>query len=240
MGEDHRFEDPDYIAWADGLTEAVDPADGQRIGLVRAGFLEALVEDPRVIDRLPALLAAMEKLHKAIEISGRDHPDTEQATREFSGINEHLVREKLRLDWPWVMGALLRTTSRMIQEGIEDPRAALPPVGDYTVVSPPFKIEVGSGIPLAEVIEELRGLLTKLEAMAANTGDDQARRHAVRSSDDANIRAWGRWYYERVVKPESPKTSERAVAKAYGKDRKTIREGVAEARRLLSLSIPRF
>jgi hypothetical protein len=236
MGED-RFEDPRYIDWADSLTVPVVAADGQRLGLVRAGFLDALVEDPRVIERLPDLLAAMEKLRTAIDTSGRAHPDTQQANREFCGINERLVREELRLDWPWVMGALLRTTLRMIRDEIEDPRAALPEVGDYTICSPPFKIEVGQGIPLDEVIDEVRDLLAHLEEMRADTGaSDAARRHAVRASEEADVRAWGRWYYERVIK----KTSERAVARAESKDRKTIRDGVEKATRLLSLGIPRF
>ena len=154
---------------------------------------------------------ALRELDNLIEHCRGRRRAVEQGTREVNGINEHLVREELGLDWPWVMGALLRTTIRMLKEGIADPGAALPEVGDYTICSPTFKIEVGQGIPIDEVIEELRDLVATLEKMRADTGaSDAARRHAVRSSDDTAIRAWGRWYYERVVKG----TSERAVARA--------------------------
>lgn len=227
-----------YISLWDDVQETVGPADGQKITLVRAGFLEQLVEDPRVIKRLPDLLEATQALAEALEAGGRTHPDVARVNLGCRRISEQLVREELGLDWPWVQGAVFRTVIRMLKRELPDMHAGLPPLGEFVVYSPTIRIKVGPGIPIDEVIQEIRDLLTRLEQIQAEAmKPDPVRRHAVRSEDEARIRAWGRWYYRRFV---FPKITERALARDEQKDRRTIRVGVAEAKRLLSLGSYRF
>jgi hypothetical protein len=223
---------PGIIDWADGYQDGVTTMEGQRIAQVRAGFLGDLVEDPRVFRRLPALLEQVREFYEAGD--GRSG----EAADAFLTPGVQLVQEELRLDWPWVVAALYRTVDVMLRRGIEAPRKALPEPGETVLVTAnDATFETKGGLLYEENIERLRDAIAQMEHHKAQAiADDDARGQAMRAA--ASYRAWGKWFY--AVRVKRPPTSIRALATADRKDRKTVRDGIAEAKRLLSLGRYKF
>ncbi len=98
-----------YAGWADDFQDSVTAADGQRIVQVRAGFLEALVQDPRVLRALPAWLKKAQEadqvLREAAERAEKDLLTVEEALMK----NAEAVTESGRAaDWAQLGMQLVR------------------------------------------------------------------------------------------------------------------------------------
>jgi hypothetical protein len=223
---------PGIIDWADGYQDGVTTMEAQRAAQVRAGFLEELVEDPRVYRRLPALLEQVREYYEAGKrLSG-------EAADAFLTPGVQLVHEELRLDWPWVVAALYRTVDVMLRCGIEAPRKALPEPGETVLVTAnDAAFETKGGLLYDENIERLREALAQMEQHKAQAiAPDDARGQAPRAAE--SYRAWGKWFY--AVRVKRPAASINGLATADRKDRRTVRAGIAKAERLLSLGRHKF
>jgi hypothetical protein len=219
-----------FVAEADALGAGIDLNTGRRAIAVRAGFMEALIVDPRVLVRFREWL---EQLATA--------PDTLNTDTVLP-----LVLEELGLRWPWCAMDILDTLHRMITLKIDDPVKALPPM-TAGVLAPPmaafFEIEEGGGETVDEACarwEELdrtvRAELSAAKEAAAGGRTPKGEQH---------LRLWGRWFYEaRVKRPAEPVVK---IAARHHLDaghsgrfenhdcRKQVRHAIEESERLLNL-----
>jgi len=236
--------DPDWRAYMPEADElpAASTAEAQRILEVRAGFMEALVHDPRVVALFQGWVDQAQQSARAA--AGAVPPEL-----VFDDIMP-LVEVELGLRWPWVAIELLHTFHRMIELQIADPARALPPAGAVGVLAPQFKFDfaVEDGESTAEVraklallVSEVLALLRKVEAEA-----DAGPPHKAPRKDTGYLRTRGRWFYEmRVRRPPAkitPLAAEYHATQGHpGRFvdhdcRKQIRDGLREAERLLALN----
>jgi hypothetical protein len=217
-----------FVPEADALGARVDLNTGRRAIAVRAGFMEALIADPRVVLRFHGWV---EQLATA--------PDTLNTDDVLP-----LVLEELGLRWPWCAMDILDTLHRMITLKIDDPVKAFPPMA-AGVLAPPmvtvFEIQEG------EAVDAVRARWQQLSA--AVLGELDAAEEAVASGripkGEQHLRLWGRWFYEaRVKRPAEPVIK---IAARHHVDaghpgrfenhdcRKQVRRAIDESERLLNL-----
>lgn len=237
--------DPDWRAYMPEADElpAANTGEAQRILEVRAGFMEALVHDPRVI----ALFQGW--VDQARQYSARAAGGAVPPELVFDDIVP-LVEVELGLRWPWVAIELLHTFHRMIELQIGDPAGALPPAGAVGVLAPQFKFDfaVEDGESTAEVrarlallVSEVLALLRKVEAEA-----DAGPPHKAPRKNTSYLRTYGRWFYEMHVRRSPGKITSlaaeyHATQGHHGRFedhdcRKQVREGLRQAERLLALN----
>lgn len=148
-----------YLEEADELP-AASSAEAQRILEVRAGFMEALVHDPRVIALFEGWLGQLAH-YGELEDRGEGPVDP-----VFDVLP--LVQVELGVRWPWVAVELLHTFHRMVQLRIADPVKALPEPGSPGVLAPRF--ELGFTVEHGESTEEARARLTVIVAVRRSEG----------------------------------------------------------------------
>jgi hypothetical protein len=217
-----------FIPVADLLLPDVSLNEGQRVFLVREGFMEALVHDPRVLRFFESWIAAAR--------AGAPFDDPTS-----------FVADELGLRWPWCTVGLMETFHRMVLLVKDfDPAKALPPPGEAVVLAPPIKLtfRTKDGESVQSARFRLLSLVVDALVLFDETekpvdGADRAPR-----KDTEYLRTWGRWFYEaRVRKPPTTimaiATEHHAASRHPGKFedhdcRKQVREGIAEAEHLLS------
>lgn len=234
-----------FVPEADVFQPSVSQAEGAEISLTRAGFMEAALEDPRVLRRVGVWIGLLREYAQLVA-TGAAPP-----TLDIGPDVIRLVRDELGLPWPWVAVDLLTTIHRMDELKVDEPVQAMPPAWEIAVLSPLFTIEVQDGDATDDVRAELLRALTALDhAEAAAKGKRQQK--GPRGAGDY-LRTWGRWYYEARVR--RPAKSIRAIAAAHHAaqahvrdlgdtehhdDRKHVRKAIAKAERLLSLGAYSF
>ena len=215
------------MAEADALGAGIDLNTGRRAIAVRAGFMEALIADPRVIRQLDGWL---EQLATAADTLNTDTVLP-------------LVLEELGLRWPWCAMDILDTMHRMITLKIDDPVKALPPMTAGVLASPMVTVfEIQEG----EVVDAARARWLQLSAavLAELDAAEEAVVGGRTPKGEQHLRLWGRWFYEaRVKRPADPVSR---IAARHHVDaghpgrfedhcRKQVRQAIDEAQRLLNL-----
>jgi hypothetical protein len=212
-------------------------ADGKRAVEVRAGFMEALIQDPRSVRHFLAWLDACER-HAAELKAGKK--------RQAPMLDvETLVRDELGLPWGWLTTALLDVFHRMVLSKTVEAEQVLP-AEEARVLAPPlclwFSVEVGESNNDARkrLTDLYEGAIAEFDAadraLSGGIATRQSARRRRSGTDDADtghLRDYGRWFYKARV--ANPVKSIRAVAFESKCDRSTVRDGIAEAERLLSI-----
>jgi len=233
-----------YVPWADSL-EGVSVADAERIKVLRISVLRALVSLPLVANECARWAPTLQAARQAALSSPERAVDIEALGLDL--VAARFIKEQLRLNWVWLVPALIETVHRMIARSTDTLADALPPIGEYVVASPDVRFQVHheDAIPIDDVIAEAESLVARLK---------QHKRDATKSGkgprkDPAYLEGWARWLVEhRIGKREiSDLARENHLAAGhrgrYPQDcdcRKQIYHGIAEAERLLSLGIQTF
>ncbi|HUF93614.1 MAG TPA: hypothetical protein VMR23_14655 [Candidatus Limnocylindria bacterium] len=216
------------VAELDLFRPDVRMEEAHRSLLVRGGFMEALLGDPRVIRQFTTWC------ERAFKPKGK--VDVDDAL-EF-------VRDELGVSWPWCVEGIVTAWVRMARAGrivstegatavVEFPDADADLGEEAAVLAPPLVVwfTTHDGEATDEALERwkdvdaaVRGELTRAEAAHAG---------GPRGKQPDDHRARGRWFYQaRVARPPR---SINAIARENSVARATVRNGVNGAHRLLDL-----
>jgi hypothetical protein len=226
---------------ADAFTPGATTAEAARALAVRAGFMEALVRDPRVIRLLTSWVNQLVRWDEGVKANGQ----ARRLVLKPKGSLLRLVLEELELSWAWLPVEIMHVFHRMVQLKEPDPAAALARPTSVGVAAPPLSVTfaTGDGETTEQAWARLQALCADVRAEFDRATKELARGWAPK--DGARLRTWGRWYYEaRVAHP--PKTimalaidnHRRARHPGLFGDhdcRKQVRDGIKQAGRLLGL-----
>lgn len=196
-----------FLEASDAFRYGTTVEAARRSLVVRRAFMDELIRDPRVVGRFQEWRSEF-----------RDDAPSDTALLK-------LVRDDLQLRWGWcvveIVSAyfrwLLHLPSSVTREAV------------ITVLAPAIEFKTRPGESCVEVIERLdavrEGLLSVLRTAVGQPGRKRKR--------DEHLRRIVSWYYARNVAATNP--SLRSLSFAAGCDRKTVREGIAEAGAYLGL-----
>jgi hypothetical protein len=217
-------------SWAFRLRPRSSRTDLLRFGYVVEGLRGALREDPRVLERVAGWRSGVTATFPSV-----GEAEIEQACL--------FVRDELGLPWPWVAYDLLLSYAPGAESLSLWPR--------QIVIPPPVTVhsEQVPGETIAEardrIIIACGEALARLDAVERRLLG-RGRRGKAPKNDGEHLRDWGRWFYEvRVRKHRSVSAVARSLLahrNHVGADlldcgcRNAVRDGVEEARRLLSLA----
>ena len=228
------------------LIDGVSAADHQRFAAAAAGFMEALVEDPR----LTALQASWRADMKAVLwlcVAKVLEVDTRQVPAPILAV-EHAMRfveKDLQMPWPWVAVVLLQDClfdafSEISGEPLERTVHA-----KSIVIAPPLHLTPIPGESTEEQRQRLADAWSRLEfaEQRALDGTRTGRRRAPKNRG-AIHQDYGRWFYEAEFRV--PRRTHHALGRELAVHRnhahpvvcdcyKTVSRGIKEARRLFGL-----
>jgi hypothetical protein len=218
----------EFVPWSDPDRPVVPLADyiatddlatAQRVVAVRRGFLEAMLGDLRVLRLLEKWIIGSPLKSRLVVAS-----------------MEKLLRTECGFTWPWCVVEILSVLKRMLRLKIGDPLQAMRSA-EAGVQAPSLKIqfETYEGESTDEAFERLTWIYRECIAILAEAEAAVRGGNRRAPKDDAYLKTWGRWFYERhVAKPS--KTLYRIAEENGGQDsRKRIRVAIRDAGRLLEL-----
>jgi hypothetical protein len=207
---------------------------GRRALAVQWGFVEELLRDPRVVQRMRGW----------IERGLKGRLDCDDVLE--------LVRDDLGLRWSWCVREIIDAFVRMV-DGIKEPiaepdhpgtvrlkipesHAVFGSQAEAAIHAPPLAVgfwtEDGEGVEDALKRWDALDAAVRTElAEAANAGGAN-----TKAKEGApHLRSWGRWYYLHRVACPPQRRSINAIAKENRKSRTDVRDAIREAERLLGL-----
>lgn len=214
--------DREFFPVADLFQPHVGLTQARAAVTVQQEVLAALLADPRVL-----------------ALFGRWHEQLASAPQRLNtdGVLS-LVRDELGLPWPWCAAGLLEAFHRTIL-GVE----ALPQEEETEVAvhAPPLAAwfpPAADGESLDEAEARWDALNAEMKARFAEARNPAPAPGLFRARPPEQFRLYARWFYAHHV--AQPRSSINALAKAARRDRKSVRQGIRNAKLLLDLGAYRF